>query len=77
MSWITVCRSFAAMGLYPNDPMIRVDAILIDSGCNYLSTIGDRIVESAQYASIEKTAPRYTKKTQHYVTKLRAKQIGK
>ena len=58
---ISDCRSFAAMGIYPSSPMLRVDACLLDTGCNKLSTIGDRLVSAARVASVRSTVPEYKK----------------
>ena len=61
VSMIHACRSFAAMGLYPSNPDLRIDAIMLDTGCNYYSTIGDRLVDAACIASVRRTQPIYTK----------------
>lgn len=60
VSMISAYRSFAAMGIYPSHPQIRVDAAMIDSGSSHLSTIGERLVRAAQMASVRKTKPNYS-----------------
>lgn len=45
------------MGLYLKEPEIRVDAILIDTGCNYYSTVGELLPGAVHVASVRKTAP--------------------
>lgn len=57
MFMISTFRSFAAMGIYPKSPDFRLDAALIDTGSSHLLTIGEQLVQAAQIASVEKTAP--------------------
>ena len=59
MTVVSACRSYAAMGLYPTCPTLRIDGIMLDTGCNYFSTIGEKLIHSAILASVRKTKPEY------------------
>ena len=56
-SFISMSKTYVAMGVYPQNPWLRVDSIMIDTGCSELSTIGERLVTAAQVASAMPTKP--------------------
>ena len=57
VSNIIACRSFATMGLYPTQLTLRIDGMMLDTGSNYFSTIGNPLVNASIVASVRKTNP--------------------